>query len=130
MRRHMLLLAALAVSASAAATAESADHFTFRDASFLPDSRAVPEAQAFVAEAFPPGLPLATAEHRAEAAEMRCRPARDGGLACLYSTPQGAEGGLIGEDAWMLHLAPGPGGALAKADLTRRFIGPGPPNPQ
>ena len=128
MQPLILLLIAAALTAPVA-DAHAADRFTFHNASFLPDSRAQAEAQAFVAGAFPPGLPLATAERRAEAAEMGCKPARDGGLACLYSTPQGAEDGLIGEDAWMLHLTPGPGGALARADLTRTFIGSSPPNP-
>jgi hypothetical protein len=134
MTKTHFALFALALSGSVVAQAMPAvagqDRFTFHEASFLPPADEMAQARAFVAEAFPPGLPFVEAERRARTADMRCRSKPGGGLACLYAEPQAMEGGLIGEDTWTLRLAPGLGGTVQTAELKHGFVGVDGANPQ
>jgi hypothetical protein len=94
------------------------ERFSFRTNEFRLEGDARAAAAAFVERAFPPGLPMTEARARAQAAEMTCRPAKaDAGLACVYSVPVHAPGGVIGENTWTLRLTPDGSGRLAAADL-------------
>ena len=108
---------ALLLVAVPAAMAAGVD-FTFRDAEFMSRSNGYAAAERFVADRFPPGLPMAEARLLATRAAMSCRTTRVISiLTCRYSIPVHAEGGLIGDNTWTLRLTSDPLGRLRVATL-------------
>ncbi|MBE7217421.1 MAG: hypothetical protein INR64_03025 [Caulobacteraceae bacterium] len=115
------LLAASALATTLCATAARGDdaRFTFQAAEFLDEDRARAAGLAWAQTQLPPGLPLADAVGRAKTAGMTCRPPRPpgGDVRCRYSMVVHKPGGIIGEDNFILELAPDASGRLRQARL-------------
>lgn len=124
----LVLLATIAAPPAAVARERP---FSFWQAEFMPQDRAMTEAQAFVASALRPGLAMTQARARLRRAGMVCgRPqGPDDGVECVTSETVHIGGGLIGEDRWTVRLTPDGRGGLRAARLGHEIIGSGPPNP-
>lgn len=131
MRVEFGLLLAAALGLAGVATA--GEHgFSFWDAEFMPPDRAMAEAQAYVAQALPSGLPIDVALRRLRKASMSCRaPGAPGApIICDCSEVVHLQGGILGEDHWTVVLTADASGRLASASLDHHIIGAGPPNIQ
>ena len=103
--------AAWAAGLSAAALGPPA-RFNFRDAEFLHRDEAARAVDALLAARLPAGLPLSDARDRLVQAGMTCWKAAVLEPACSYSMVAHGDGGVIGEDTWVVRLFVGPGGTV------------------
>ena len=122
----MIKAIVVAAAAMLAAGGASAHGFTFRDAEFLSDDTALEQAQAFVADRLPAGLPLTEARARLATADMRCGRGV-AAVTCDLGMIVHIDGGLLGEDHWRVRLTADADGRLTEAAVDHYIVGTGVP---
>ena len=107
------------------ALADSAQHFTFPNAEYMPGDEGLKAARSFAETQLTPGLAMDTAVAKVENAVAGCETPSDpqATINCQYYIMDRPTGGSLGENIWSVKLVPGPTGTLQNAIVERSRSG-------